>query len=78
MTDTTKTWQPIKTAPKDGTPILTFSTECVVSEDFLVCWWSETKAERSGFGWCAYEVNHMLSPDFWMPLPPAPKGPAHD
>ena len=78
MTDTLPTWQPIETAPRDGTPILTFSDECGALEAFLVCWWSEAKAEKCGFGWCAYKVNHMLSPDFWMPLPPAPKGQAHD
>jgi hypothetical protein len=65
-------WQPIETAPKDGTPILTYSGGCDDREAYLVMWWSDDKAELCGFGWEAYEVGHMLSPNLWMPLPPAP------
>ncbi|MDE4189619.1 hypothetical protein [Phaeobacter gallaeciensis] len=64
-------WQPIETAPKDGTPILTYSGGCDDrNEAYLVMWWTADKAERCGFGWEAYEVDHMLSPDLWIHLEP--------
>ncbi|SEU02598.1 hypothetical protein SAMN04489858_12025 [Paracoccus homiensis] len=67
-------WQPIETAPKDGTPILTYSRGCDLTEQFVVMWWTFEKAEASGCGWNAYEVYHMLAPDMWMPIPPDPEG----
>ena len=67
-------WQPIETAPKDGTPILTYSCGCSYqNEAMLVVWWSDEKSERSGYGWEAYEVSHMIAPDYWMPLPNPPQ-----
>ncbi|WP_194094619.1 hypothetical protein [Marivivens aquimaris] len=59
--------------PKDGTPILSYSDGCDDKrEAFLVVWYCKDKVERSGFGWAAYEVSHMLSPNLWAPLPPPP------
>lgn len=66
-------WQPIETAPKDGTAILTYSKGCVENEAIIVMWWTSDKAERCGFGWEAYEVSHMLAPDLWMPIPIPPE-----
>lgn len=72
-------WRPIETAPRDGTPILTYSEGCTETERNLVMWWSDEKAERCGFGWEAYEVSHMLAASFWMPLPAAPiTGESHE
>lgn len=65
-------WQPIDTAPRDGTPILTWSDGCTENEACMVMWWTAEKADRCGFGWEAYEVSHMLAPEFWMPLPAPP------
>ena len=62
-----KEWQPIETAPKDGTEILIFD-ECeeIVQSAFEYindCWL------RSG----ASELGHP-EPTHWMPLPPKPEG----
>ena len=65
-------WRDISTAPKDGTPILTYSDACVETEAQMVMWWSNDKAERCGFGWEAYDVSHMLAPSYWRPLPSNP------
>lgn len=66
-------WQPMETAPKDGTPILTWSSGCEPAEAFLVMWWTGERAEKSGYGWNAYEVGHALMPNRWLPLPPKPE-----
>ena len=65
-------WRDISTAPKDGTPILTYSDACVETEAQMVMWWSNDKAESCGFGWEAYDVSHMLAPSYWRPLPSTP------
>ena len=65
-------WRDISTAPKDGTPILTYSDACVETEAQMVMWWSNDKEESCGFGWEAYDVSHMLAPSYWRPLPPPP------
>jgi hypothetical protein len=61
-------WQPIETAPKDGTPILGF----MPSDDFSpitgieVIWW-DFGAWLMG---CEAVIDH---PTHWMPLPDPPK-----
>jgi hypothetical protein len=72
-------WQPIETAPKDGTIIL-------VCEDFLcysVSWqkWY-TPYNDWYYDWCIpnflidniYSDGIILHPTHWMPLPELPKG----
>jgi hypothetical protein len=69
-------WQPIDTAPKDGTAILiwpaqsalTGSTECMTIS-YVVRWhdWKEAWIEASG------EEYDTFYPTHWMPLPEAPK-----
>ena len=65
-------WRDISTAPKDGTPILTYSDACVETEAQMVMWWSNDKEESCGSGWEAYDVSHMLAPSYWRPLPSTP------
>jgi hypothetical protein len=64
-------WQPIKTAPKDGTPILGYFGLTAGDEppDMAV-----TRYKRS-WGWMSTEVPFARfgNPTFWMPLPDPPK-----
>ena len=60
-------WQPIETAPKDGTPILV----CLADNNI-------TTAEYLG-EWCliSFAEGHIddssCTPTYWMPLPKPPK-----
>lgn len=62
------TWQPIETAPKDGTPVLIFGPG--TSRPALVRWTKEPEVPcwRSMEYW-SYDEEEV---DHWMPLPAAP------
>ena len=64
MTD----WQPIETAPKDGTFILVAVPGDVKTHIMLV-WWVD--------GWCWDMTNTPIvgTPTHWMPLPASPEPP---
>ena len=60
-------WQPIETAPKDGTPILLGAEP---NEDgpfsiILGCWYKD--------GWYCWTPEKHIWPTHWMPLPQSPK-----
>ena len=63
MTD----WQPIETAPKDGTEILVFNGNSI--------WLVETEYEMypkdNGCGCCSHSIHDEVT--HWMPLPEPPK-----
>lgn len=84
MTDTTDKWQPIETAPKDGTLILVhFRCKGVRA----VFWGSpfDDEVDESNGLWCVdddkhgpyalrgYTVTGPSAPTHWMPLPAPPK-----
>lgn len=63
-------WQPIETAPRDGTPILAWNGGV-----FVVYWESDPGS------WWVYDppcderaVWNVKQPTHWMPLPPPPLG----
>lgn len=60
-------WQPIESAPKDGTDMLV--CWCRGGTMAVACWWSD--------GW--YEANddirYVSEPTHWMPLPNPPVSP---
>lgn len=58
-------WQPIETAPKDGTEILLFS-----NGDVGVCYWRNDKVMT---GWTWGLGKRFRVPTHWMPLPAAPR-----
>ena len=58
-------WQPIETAPKDGTPVLAWLVNPSGDEYITVI-----KANRSG-GWDWRSI--YFEPTHWMPLPEPPK-----
>lgn len=74
-------WQPIETAPRDGTEILTWNGVLVTSTI-----WEETPDDEGHTGWCSathwqcesygtynnYFGKESL-PTHWMPLPEPPE-----
>ena len=65
-------WQPIDTAPKDGTAFLCWlpsRTGYASRQDVAICHWSE-------WGGGAWEINGFTcighEPAFWKPLPAPP------
>lgn len=85
MTDPMSGWQPISTAPKDGTAILIYepADESRFNEaSIYVCRWEShegmTWKREHGPGagaWTETEGEQFLEfdPTHWMPLPEAPK-----
>ncbi len=58
-------WQPIETAPKDGTQVLLWIGGH--SEP-----WAQTGFFEGGYWLDSYEGIDLSSPTHWMPLPPPP------
>lgn len=71
-------WQPIETAPKDGTPVLLCSTENEQYRVFCPCEWIKAgEISEDGF-WLWWQAGpaylvEVSSPAHWMPLPTPPK-----
>lgn len=63
-------WQPIDTAPKDGTTILAVDGDVIA-----VVWWSVAcdPAQWRDFGGLGAGGIDPFEPTHWMPLPEAPK-----
>jgi len=61
-------WQPIDTAPKDGTRVLLYDPYNGVGDGYYcnIRWWHY----ECGDDWYSEEWN----PTHWMPLPTTPKG----
>ena len=55
-------WQPIETAPKDGTHILAYDHASNIP---FVCLWT-------GKNWNFWGTGDKLYPQGWMPLPKTP------
>ncbi len=64
-------WQPIETAPKDGTEILVFIDGNIFQahQDEQLDWCMPF-AKAHGCGCCGWNDD---KPTHWMPLPPPPK-----
>jgi hypothetical protein len=72
-------WQPIETAPKDGTHILVyFGPGCGIYQ----CFWSEEPFGKGIGSWCVTDNKYEDRPlrgysegadSHWMPLPEPPK-----
>lgn len=61
-------WQPIATAPKDFTPILTAGAEGWIQ----IARWHCDDGNPGEEGWWS-EGEAVLEPTHWMPLPEPPK-----
>lgn len=62
-------WQPIETAPKDGTRIICWGPELAVAE----CEW-RLRWHDHGTGWYRTNQHPIVNPTHWMPLPQPPSG----
>ena len=77
--DAISKWQPIETAPKDGTAFRAYADE-LIDLDFNP--WGSVEAAWSGeeFIGCVWNgqqdawYGKAINPTHWMPLPAAPKG----
>lgn len=68
-------WQPIETAPKDGTPILVYSREASDPQIVLASW-REYQGSPDDGGWYDWWDNNAPEIDatvtHWQPLPEPP------
>jgi hypothetical protein len=66
-------WRPIKTAPKDGEPVLLYKPDEGHSGEYLlVGYWGEWAGE--GECWIACAGHNLRPPIHWMSLPVPPEG----
>ena len=63
-------WQPIETAPKDGTEILTVKHGVMVINNWHRCWMTRKGQELVYNDW-----QWQSKPTHWMPLPDPPEVP---
>lgn len=64
-------WQPIETAPHDGTPVLVFSPGNV---QWVGTWMPRTWQDDGAGDWEGYYGGTSpRDPTHWMPLPEPPK-----
>jgi len=65
-------WQPIETAPRDGTNILVLMEGVVIEASWQGSgYWVVSCVSSHGCGCCGSDNEE---PTHWMPLPAAPKG----
>jgi hypothetical protein len=62
-------WQPIKTAPRDGTLVIYLYDVTSVGE----CRWF-VDDENNDEGWWDYTRDCDVNPRYWLPFPPPPQG----
>jgi hypothetical protein len=79
-------WQPIETAPRDGTAVLVMSDywpgtksgraeECSNINTYVAAWWQDE--DRGKGAWICYmdavlDPHCPITPTHWMPLPDPP------
>jgi hypothetical protein len=61
-------WEPIGTAPKDGTVIMVLAGSMMT-----VAYWDTDDKDEDGQVWRLYGTSECLNPIAWMPLPEPPK-----
>lgn len=76
-------WQPIETAPKDGTQILGWNKADGYERKPYICWFGKDYnyedddalwLKGDGDGWSTGYYFTPCEPTHWMPLPAAPNG----
>lgn len=71
-------WQPIETAPKDGTWVLAYSPDAAGGDYppvFIVQWRDDDDYPDGGAWWLDHDAGFPVDadPSHWMPLPPKPE-----
>jgi hypothetical protein len=64
-------WQPIETAPKDGSNVLL--SPAFERERVTVGSWDLDDVGEGGQCWRCLELSERLEPTHWMPLPSPPE-----
>ena len=70
--ETAAAWQPIETAPRDGTKFLAYEQRNVL---YYPCWWNCDFTNWEGW---QDDWDSEPEPSHWMPLPLPPKGKDHE
>lgn len=80
-------WQPIKTAPRDGTAVLVMrdiwpgtatgrAEDCNGHNTYVAAWWGDEDDNSVGQWTCymdsVYDPRCPVEPTHWMPLPNPP------
>jgi hypothetical protein len=77
-------WQPIETAPQDGTPLWLFVDKTRFGKRLLLGWWDTSYIDEDQPSWTILRkdgsVDFLLDaygqiPTHWMPLPFPPEAP---
>lgn len=79
--ETATEWQPIETAPKDGTDIIVMYMHIDTQIVHNAFWNDYEDAEEHEIGWWSYDhsevsrikLDDWMTPTHWMPLPTPPK-----
>ena len=68
-------WQPIETAPRDGTLILGLYTYGTANPDYGIIRWTATFEDGGVVGWWTDQFcdEAWNEPQLWQPLPEPPK-----
>jgi hypothetical protein len=66
--ETAAAWQPIETAPRDGSRFLAYENRDV---SYYPCWWRNDYLIWEGW---QDDWDSEPDPSHWQPLPPPPKG----
>lgn len=68
-----KPWNPIDSAPKDGTRILAYSpkAEAHNKDAIRITWWRADHGKYGFVGWGEFN-DQFWPPTHWQPLPKAP------
>lgn len=70
-------WQPIETAPKDGTEILVFGSYTYPDDPDPTVYWEIVSYREDPHGYVWTDGNQSSRENVfshWMPLPPPPTG----
>lgn len=63
-------WQPIETAPRDGT-VIRFKNKLIGKDEILKCRWGKyiNPVGREMMEWVEFERGNLVCPTHWQPLP---------